>query len=44
MKAYLRRGTAREFLGYYKEADEGRKHLPSIVGFPFACGRVLSLA
>lgn len=22
VKAYLRRGTAREFLGYYKEADE----------------------
>lgn len=27
VKAYLRRGTAREFLGYYKEANDGKKHL-----------------
>lgn len=27
VKAYLRRGTAREFLGYYKEANDGKKQL-----------------
>lgn len=44
VKAYLRRGTAREMLGYYKEADEGHKRLPPpAFAFPCACGRVLSL-
>ena len=43
VKAYLRRGTARELLGFYKEADEGHKRLPPALAFPCACGRVLSL-
>ena len=43
VKAYLRRGTAREFLGFYKEADEGHKRLPTALAFSCACGRVLSL-
>uniref|UniRef100_A0A7I4F9K9 Amidase domain-containing protein n=2 Tax=Physcomitrium patens TaxID=3218 RepID=A0A7I4F9K9_PHYPA len=43
VKAYLRRGTARESMGYYNEADEGHKRLPPATALPCACGRVLSL-
>lgn len=43
MKVYLRRGIVCEFLGYYKEVDEGCKYLFFIVGFLFVCGRVFFL-
>lgn len=43
VKAYLRRGTAREFVGNYKGANEGQKRLTPALAFTCACDRVLSL-
>ena len=40
VKAYLRRGTAREFLGYYKEADEGMRMFGRVIPF---CSMTLTL-
>ena len=37
VKAYLRRGTAREFVGNYKGANEGQKHFPPALVFPCIC-------
>lgn len=44
VKAYLRRGTAREFLGYYKDANEGQSHLPPTSLFLCSHRQILSLA
>ncbi len=44
VKAYLRRGTAREFLGYYKDANEGQSHLPPTSFFLCSHRQILSLA
>jgi hypothetical protein len=44
VKAYLRRGTAREFVGNYKGANEGQKHLPPALAVLLVAGFwVLSL-
>ena len=37
VNAYLRRGTACEFVGNYKGANEGQKHFPPAHVFPCIC-------